>query len=100
MATIQLIPLSKPNPPLFSLIESDSHYMVAVDLPSLPSHDNEVYVTKDELFVAGTVDGQIDQQKIFSCIPHGKGISATYKDGILWLSLPKAPKTKPALSVV
>lgn len=69
--------------PLFSLEESDSYYMVALDLPSLPS-EAEIFTDKRELVVEGK-----ENQLFFRCRPQGQAIRASYQDGRLWLLLPK-----------
>ena len=82
----------KSQPALFSLEESESHYLVALDIPTIPAEETEILSRKNELVVEGiSARDQLRAKQIFfRCRPKGKGIKASYKDGILWLLLPKS----------
>jgi len=86
-----LRPTAKPfdSSPLFSVVESETHYIVALDLPALPSTENEITANPEEIQVRGKFDGQTQKQAMLSCILSGRGAHAFYKDGMICLSLPK-----------
>jgi hypothetical protein len=81
------------NLPLFDIQESDSHYLLAVDLPSLPplgtsneASSKELKVTTGHWFA----DSQSPGHTLLRCLTDRKsGIQAKYQNGILWLMLPK-----------
>jgi HSP20 family molecular chaperone IbpA len=92
---------SSPEPldiPLFDIQESDSHYLLAVDLPSLPPLGTSVEVKGDELKVlTGQKSAMNDmiENTILRCRSgHHSGIRAQYRDGVLWIMLPKNPKNR------
>lgn len=75
---------------MFSVLESDFHYWIAVDLPTLPSTATEIVRSKEGLTVEGRMGDIGQKQAVFRCLPKGRGIKATYIDGVLWLLLPKS----------
>jgi HSP20 family molecular chaperone IbpA len=81
---------SQNDPALFSLAEVNSHYIVAVDLPTIPSPATRILSTKNQLTVESRSNDSDQVQTIFRLLPKGKGIKTIYKDGVLWLFLPKS----------
>lgn len=74
---------------MFSLSESEHHYWIAVDIPTLPTCETEILRTRDELIVEGLMRGSEEKQTVFRCLPNGRGLKAAYKEGVLWILLPK-----------
>ncbi len=74
---------------MFSLDESTSHYLVAVDIPTIPAAATQILSTKEGLVIESLANDQHTKQTIFRWQPKGKGIKATYENGVLWLLLPK-----------
>lgn len=77
------------HPAMFSLVELDSHYIVAIDLPTIPSLSPEVFTSKGELTIEGQSIETHESQTVLRLLPKGKNIKTIYKDGIIWLLLPK-----------
>ena len=77
------------NPAMFSLVELDSYYMLAIDLPTIPTLATEIITTKNQMTVEGKSENSEENQTIFRFLPKGKDIKTIYKDGVLWLLLPK-----------
>lgn len=80
-----------PPSAMFSLEESMSHYLVSIDIPTIPAAETEILCKRNELIVEGKgVESPTDQkQTYFRCRSNGRGIRASYQDGVLWLLLPK-----------
>jgi hypothetical protein len=74
---------------MFSLCESESHYLVALDIPTIPSVHTEIAVCKGQLRVESQSEKTHEKQTIFKMRPNGSGIETVYMDGILYLLLPK-----------
>lgn len=74
---------------MFSVDEAESHYLISLDIPTIPSLAVQVLRTKDALLVEGMFADSGQMQTVFQCRPQGKGIQASYKNGVLWLMLPK-----------
>ncbi|MGE0633896.1 MAG: hypothetical protein AB7O96_15885 [Pseudobdellovibrionaceae bacterium] len=87
------------NPAMFSLVEFDSHYMVAVDLPTIPMSQPEILKTKNQLTVESHSDNPEKDQTILRLLQKGSGIKSIYKDGVLWLVLPKVTIEQPLLKI-
>lgn len=77
------------SPAIFSLAELDSHYVVAVDLPTIQALSPEIFTSKSELTIEGQSIESHEPQTLLRLIPRGKNIKTIYKDGVLWLLLPK-----------
>lgn len=90
-------PYLKSNPSLFSIIESDDHYLLSIDLPTLPTEKAEVFCNSRELLIEGVVKGCPGLQKIFDFRSAHGSVEAIYNNGVLYLALPKksaGPKLK------
>ncbi|MDZ4662748.1 MAG: Hsp20/alpha crystallin family protein [Pseudomonadota bacterium] len=77
------------NSAMFSLNESASHYLVAVDIPTIPTKSTQILTTKEGLVIEGFREGSESKQTVFRWQPQGKGVKATNENGVLWLLLPK-----------
>lgn len=77
-------------PPLFLIEETPTHYLVAIDIPSLPAEEVRIREQKKELFVEGIPYSSFLQKKTYFQF-HSKSRSCRtlYKDGVLWLIMPK-----------
>jgi hypothetical protein len=102
-ATQSTPPAALPEIPVFELVETDSHYLLTLDLPSAPVQGAEIELQGNELRVlmnsgpAADVEGGGDPGVLFRCKTLGKRVKAVYYRGALWLSLPKAgPSLAPA----
>lgn len=71
------------------VVESDSHYLLAVDVPTLPLLQTEILRTENELVIEGSLLGSVNKQTFLHMYAANNGINTIYKDGILWLLLPK-----------
>ena len=89
-------PVQQINPAMFSLAESDSHYLVAVDIPTIPAQGTEILTSKGQLTVEGQSENSHERQTIFRMMPQGKGIKTVYVNGILYLLLPKTKIEMPS----
>tara|TARA_B110001454_G_C12723220_1_gene435919 strand:+ start:4844 stop:5257 length:414 start_codon:yes stop_codon:yes gene_type:complete len=89
LATFNFKNLSKKNPALFSLAEIDTHYLVAVDIPSIPAIATQIVTTKKQLLIESQKDNSGTKEVIFRAVPRGKGIKTIYLNGVLYLLLPK-----------
>jgi hypothetical protein len=88
---------------MFSLEESDSYYLVAVDIPNIPSLSTEILTSKGELTIEGQSTESNEPQTVLRLLPKGKNIKTIYKDGVLWLLLPKfkvESLSQPAMAAV
>ncbi len=81
---------------MFSLAESDSHYLVAVDIPTIPALETEILASNGQLTVEGQSENSLERQTIFRMMPQGKGIKTVYMNGILYLLLPKTKIEMPS----
>ncbi len=88
-------PARQVNPAMFSLEESDSYYLVAVDIPSIPAQGSEIFLSQGQLTVESRSEDSQERQTIFRMMPQGKGIKTVYMNGILYLLLPKTKKEMP-----
>jgi hypothetical protein len=77
------------SPAMFSLAELDSHYVVAVDIPTIPLLSPEILTSKGELTLEGESTESHEPQTVLRLLPKGKNIKTVYKNGVLWLLLPK-----------
>lgn len=77
------------DPAMFSLAESESHYLVVVDIPTIPAQATKILTSKGQLTVEGQSENSNERQTIFRMFPQGKGIKTVYLNGILYLLLPK-----------
>jgi len=93
--------------PAADVFEEGGHYVVAVDLPGIDRTALEIDLEKDSLTIRGTRPAQGDP-KLRSERPRGKftrtfsvpasidqeGIEAEYKEGVLYVRLPKRSEQK------
>lgn len=77
------------NPPMFFVKELDLHYVVALDIPTIPSLSPEIFTSKGELTVESQSREYHEPQTILRLLPRGKSIKTIYEGGVLWLLLPK-----------
>ena len=96
----EMQPTRQTDPAMFSLAESDSHYLVAVDIPTIPMHGTEILTSKGQLTVEGQSENSHERQTILRMFPQGKGIKTVYMNGILYLLLPKIKMPLRAKEVV
>ena len=73
----------------FSLTESDSYYIMAVDIPSIQSQGTEIITRKNQLCLETKTGPSSAKQTLFKLNSNGRGIKSVYKNGIMWLLLPK-----------
>lgn len=84
--------------PVFSLTESDAYYLAVVDIPKIPTSNAETLTVKNQLILEISSGTLRNKKTIFKLLPLSQEIKTTYKDGMLWLLLPKTklePTTKP-----
>jgi HSP20 family molecular chaperone IbpA len=89
-------PTRQADAAMFSLAESDSHYLVAVDIPTIPTTGAEILTSRGQLTVEGQSEDSHERQTIFRMFPQGKGIKTVYLSGVLYLLLPKIKMEIPA----
>ena len=98
--------------PRVNVAETDEHYEVTVDLPGLKPEDVNIELREGHLWISGEKrEEKEEKDKTFHrverrygefrrLIPLAGGIKesdvqATYKDGVLTITLPKAEEVKP-----
>lgn len=76
--------------PYFLLEETPDFYLVAIDIPSLPAQHPKVLTKEGTLSVEGESIRVADGRQIyFQFHSTTKASQTVYKDGVLWLVLPK-----------
>lgn len=87
---ISLEPIEANSSPLFLVEETPKYYLVAIDIPSLPAGEVCIREQKKELFVEGIPCGSFLQKKTyFQFHSESRMCQTVYKDGFLWLVMPK-----------
>jgi hypothetical protein len=78
------------NEPLFLVEETPTHYLVAIDIPSLPAEEVRIRGKNKDLFVEGRPISEFLQNKTYMQF-HAmtKACRTIYQEGILWLVMPK-----------
>ena len=92
----QKLDLAQIGRAMFSLTETETQYLVAVDIPSIPSLDTEIVATRSQLSIEGYAENSDHKQTVFKLLPKGKLIKSVYQNGVLWLILPKTPELSSA----
>lgn len=96
--------------PACELEETDSHYVLNVDVPGIPKKDIQIEFKDNQLYVSGERKSE-KKGATFSERSYGKfqrvftlpkdvnseKIEARYVDGVLTLEIPKAESAKPRL---
>lgn len=83
--------------PLFSVRETPSHYLVAVDLPNLSTDEMYIREKNKNIYVEGINKNEpTRKQTYFYFHPESKNCQTIYQDGILWLAMPKYANKKSA----
>lgn len=94
--------------PACEIDESDSHYLLSVDLPGVSKKDIQIEVKDNRLFIAGErkyeSKNRRSSERVYGkfhrvmALPTGlntENIEAHYENGVLTVALPKAESTKP-----
>ena len=81
--------LNLQNPALFTLVETDTNYLVAIDIPNLPTEHSAIIQDRNQLTVESACANSIQNQIAFRWISHNHNVEIACKDGLLWLVLPK-----------
>lgn len=98
--------------PLVDISEDDKEYLVKADLPEMKKEDVKVTVEEGVLSISGERKSEKEEKnKKFHRIERSYGtflrtftlpedadakkIAAEFKDGVLWVHLPKVPVVKP-----
>lgn len=91
--------------------ETESHYVVSLDVPGMSKEDLNVEVSGENLVISGSrkeervtkrtepqiserYQGKFYRSMSFPGLSEQSKIEAVYKDGVLRVALPKAPETK------
>jgi HSP20 family protein len=101
--------------PKADVIDTNESFEIAIDLPGLSKNDIKIQVTGNQLIVEGKRDGHIVKsgrkirkerntgkfQRNFtlSGIDSNASVKATFKEGILRLSVPKSKKPGKAIKI-
>jgi len=98
--------------PAIEVFEKEDHFIVKAEVPGMKQDDIDVSVVGDMLTIKGErkAESEVKEQDYYCCersygsfhrsvsLPsnvNAEKIEASYKDGILEISLPKAPEVKP-----
>ncbi|MFM8269314.1 MAG: Hsp20/alpha crystallin family protein [Pseudomonadota bacterium] len=91
--------------------ETDSHYVVSLDVPGMAKENLHVEVSDDNLIISGSrkeervtkktepqvserYQGKFFRSMSFPGLTEQSKIEAVYKDGVLRVAVPKAPEAK------
>lgn len=75
---------------VFSLEESESYYLVSIDIPIISATGTKILTKKNEILIEGNENNIAKEKKtFFRCHSQSGGMKAAYQDGMLWLLLPK-----------
>jgi HSP20 family protein len=101
--------------PACDLEETESHYLLSLDLPGVTREDIKIETVKDQLLVAAERKAE-KSEKTIHLKERGRGtfyrafslgsavdaerIEALYQDGVLRIAVPKAESAKPRLIAV
>lgn len=82
--------------------ELDDAYQVVVDVPGIPSENINVQFDNDKLVLTGEVDDEVHGKRkvhktwrIPTHLVDTENIEASLKNGVLFIKVPKHPKTQP-----
>ena len=76
--------------PLFLVEETSNHYLIAIDIPSLPTREVRIREKKNEIFVEGIpLPSFLKKKTYFQFKSEARTCRTIYKDGVLWLVMPK-----------
>jgi HSP20 family protein len=91
--------------------ETEDHYFISMDLPGIPREDIHIDVKNNELHVYGETHRQKKEEGTTHIVERFKGnfyrtfaltdevepskVEANFKDGVLYVALPKAEASKP-----
>lgn len=84
------------HPPLFALTESKTHFVIAIDLPSMKIEKTEITSAPDELTISARWPNEGDRTEVFKMCTDNHNIRPVYLNGVLWLLL---PKNQPAVQI-
>jgi len=99
--------------PAIEVFEKEDKFMVKAELPGTKEEDIDISVVGDTLTIKGErkAESEVKEEDYYCCersygsfsrsiaVPSNvdaKKIEATYEDGVLEVSLPKAPEVKPS----
>jgi len=74
---------------LFSIIEHQGYYLLAVDLPSLHVSHPRIFRFRNSLRVEQDVANPEVHESIFRMLLKDAKFRSIYKNGVLWVLLPK-----------
>jgi HSP20 family protein len=80
--------------PAIEMFEKEDKFVVKAELPGMKEEDVDVSVTDDMLTIKGerTTENEVNDEDYYCC---ERSYKASFEDGILDISLPKAVETKP-----
>ena len=85
--------------PALDLYESGDHFVAVVELPGMRKEDIDISLHDGTLTISGERNAATECADVaFSALPtrvDANKVSATYQDGILKVTLPKAEEAKP-----
>ncbi len=83
-----VLPLLPTSHPVFDLVETATHYLLSIDLPTAPLRQPEIEVRDHEVRVISQADRD-RLAPLFRYRTLDRRARAVYYQGALWLSLPK-----------
>ena len=106
------LPLERGWAPALDVFEKEDRYVVKAELPGMKEEDVDVSVIGDTLTIKGErkAESEVKEEDYYCCersygsfsrsvaLPSNidaKKIEASYEDGVLEVTLPKAPEVKP-----
>lgn len=97
ITTAVALPILPETHPLFDLIETDTHYLLSIDLPTAPIRKPEIQVKDHEIRVVSHARPGDDRNQLAPLFRYqalARHARAVYYRGALWLSLPKQTTPK------
>ncbi len=83
------------DPAMFSLEETESYYILALDIPTIPAVDTQVFTSKFKINVDCRSENPQGRQTLFRMFSRNEEIRSLYINGVLYLFLPKNKKSQP-----
>lgn len=75
---------------VFSIKETETHYLIAMDIPGLPVNEARIREENKSVYVECMPDKRSSQKKTYlESHFKNKACQTIYQEGILWLAMPK-----------
>ncbi len=92
----EVIPEVLPESAMLSVADSKYLYILALDLPTIPLRQMQIEKLRGQLKVEGELENSLKRRTLLKISDKANGIKTVYKNGVLYLLLPKIVMEMPA----